>query len=56
MEVTLEDRVLLWEAELSPLSEDGEQLRERTWKDTIHRVHQLRLYPPALPAAATVKL
>ena len=40
MEVTLEDRVLLWETELSRLSEDGEQLRERTWKDTIPRDHQ----------------
>ena len=54
MEVTLENRVLLWEAELSfrsdgdnfyyeytrRLSEDGTELRERTWTDTIPRDHQ----------------
>jgi hypothetical protein len=54
MEVTLEDRVLLWEAELSftsdrenfhyeytrRLTEDGRKLRERTWTDTIPRDHQ----------------
>jgi hypothetical protein len=54
MEVTLEDRVLLWEAELSfrsdlenfyyeytrRLSENGEQLREKTWTDTMPRDHQ----------------
>jgi hypothetical protein len=54
MEVTLEDRVLLWEAELSftsdrenfhyeytrRLTEDGRRLRERTWTDTIARDHQ----------------
>jgi hypothetical protein len=54
MEVTLEDRVLLWEAELSftsdrenfhyeytrRLTEDGRKLRERTWTDTIARDHQ----------------
>ena len=54
MEVTLEDRVLLWEAELSftsdlenfhyeytrRLTENGKQLRERTWTDTIPRDHQ----------------
>jgi hypothetical protein len=54
MEVTLENRVLLWEAELSftsdrenfhyeytrRLTEDGRKLRERTWSDTIPRDHQ----------------
>jgi hypothetical protein len=54
MEVTLEDRVLLWEAELSfksdlenfyyeytrRLSENGEQLRQKTWTDTMPRDHQ----------------
>ncbi len=54
MEVTLDDRVLLWEAELSftsdlenfyyeytrRLTENGKQLRERTWTDTIPRDHQ----------------
>jgi hypothetical protein len=54
MEVTLKDRVLLWEAELSfssdledfhyrytrRLSENGKQLREKTWTDTIPRDHQ----------------
>ena len=54
MEVQLEDRTLLWEAELSfrsdrenfyyeytrRLSEDGKELREKTWTDTIPRDHQ----------------
>jgi uncharacterized protein len=54
MEVTLEDRTLLWEAELSftsdrenfyyeytrRLSENGEEVREKTWTDTIPRDHQ----------------
>jgi uncharacterized protein len=54
MEVTLEDRVLLWEAELSfesdaenfhydytrRLSEDGETLREKNWRRAIPRDHQ----------------
>ncbi|MEX2123002.1 MAG: CocE/NonD family hydrolase [Woeseia sp.] len=54
MEVTLEDRTLLWEADLSfrsdqenfyyeytrRLSENGETLRERTWTDTIPRDYQ----------------
>ncbi|MGH8167604.1 MAG: CocE/NonD family hydrolase, partial [Woeseiaceae bacterium] len=54
LEVTLEDRTLLWEAELSftsdkenfyyeytrRLSENGEELREKTWTDTIPRDHQ----------------
>jgi hypothetical protein len=54
IEVTLEDRVLLWEAELSfrsdrenfyyhytrRLSQDGEPVREKTWTDTISRDHQ----------------
>ena len=54
MEVALEGRTLLWEAELSfrsdrqnfyyeytrRLSENGEQLREQTWTDTIPRDHQ----------------
>jgi putative CocE/NonD family hydrolase len=54
MEVTLEDRVLLWEAELSftsdrdnfyyhytrRLEEDGELVREKTWTDTIPRDFQ----------------
>jgi hypothetical protein len=54
MEVTLEDRVLLWEAELSfssdadnfyyeytrRLTENGRELREKTWTDTIPRDYQ----------------
>ena len=54
MEVTLEDRVLLWEAELSfrsdaenfyyeytrRLTEDGRELREKTWRDVIPRDYQ----------------
>ncbi len=54
MEVTLEDRVLLWEAELTftsdresfyyrytrRLTENGEQVREKTWTDTIPRDFQ----------------
>jgi hypothetical protein len=54
MEVALDERTLLWEAELSfrsdrhnfyyeytrRLSENGEQLREKTWTDTIPRDHQ----------------
>jgi predicted acyl esterase len=54
MEVKLEDRLLLWEAELSfssdaenfyyeytrRLTENGRQLREKTWTDTIPRDHQ----------------
>jgi predicted acyl esterase len=54
MEVTLENRALIWEAELSfhsdvdnfyyeytrRLFENGEQLREKTWTDTISRDHQ----------------
>lgn len=54
IEVTLKDRVLLWEAEMSfrsdmenfyyeytrRLSKDGEPLREKTWTDTISRDHQ----------------
>lgn len=54
MEVALEDRTLLWEAELSfrsdadnfyyeytrRLSENGSEVRERTWTDTIPRDHQ----------------
>jgi hypothetical protein len=54
MEVQLEDRALLWEAELSfrsdrenfyyeytrRLSKDGQELREKTWTDTIPRDHQ----------------
>ena len=54
MEVELEDRVLVWEAELlfrsdlenfyytytRRLSVDGELVREKTWRDTIPRDHQ----------------
>ena len=54
LEVTLEDRTLLWEAELSfssdrenfyyeytrRLSENGEEVREKTWTDTIPRDYQ----------------
>jgi hypothetical protein len=54
MEVQLEDRTLLWEAELSfssdrenfyyeytrRLSEDGAKVREKTWTETIPRDHQ----------------
>lgn len=54
MEVTLEDRVLLWEAELSfesdaenfyydytrRLSENGETLREKNWQRAFPRDHQ----------------
>jgi putative CocE/NonD family hydrolase len=54
MEVTLEDRVLVWEAELSftsdhdnfyyqytrRLHENGELVREKTWSDTIPRDFQ----------------
>jgi hypothetical protein len=54
MEVQLEDRTLLWEAELwfrsdrenfyyeytRRLSKDGQELREKTWTDTIPRDHQ----------------
>jgi putative CocE/NonD family hydrolase len=54
MEVTVGDRVLLWEAELSfssdaenfyyeytrRLTENGRELREKTWKDKIPRDHQ----------------
>jgi uncharacterized protein len=54
IEVTLENRVLLWEAELSfrsdrenfyyhytrRLSRDGEPVREKTWTETIPRDHQ----------------
>jgi putative CocE/NonD family hydrolase len=54
MEVTLEDRVLMWEAELSftsdrdnfhyrytrRLEENGELVREKTWTDTIPRDFQ----------------
>lgn len=54
IEVTLKDRVLLWEAEMSfrsdaenfyydytrRLSQDGEPLREKSWTDTIPRAYQ----------------
>jgi len=54
LEVTLADRVLLWEAELDfssdrdnfyylymrRLTEDGELIREKTWEDTIPRDYQ----------------
>ena len=54
MEVTLEDRVLLWEAELDfssdlenfhyryfrRVSENGEVVREKTWTETIPRDYQ----------------
>jgi predicted acyl esterase len=54
LEVTLDERTLLWEAELSfrsdrnnfyyeytrRLSENGRQLREKAWSDTIPRDHQ----------------
>jgi uncharacterized protein len=54
MEVALQGRVLVWEAELSfrsdlenfyyeytrRLSENGKQLREKTWTDTMPRDHQ----------------
>ena len=54
MEVTLEDRVLLWEAELTftsdlenfyyrytrRLTQDGEVVREKTWTDTMPRDFQ----------------
>jgi hypothetical protein len=54
MEVALDERTLLWEAELSfdsdeenfyyeytrRLSENGKQVREKTWSDTIPRDHQ----------------
>jgi hypothetical protein len=54
MEVKLDERTLLWEAELSfdsdkenfyyeytrRLSENGKQVREKTWSDTIPRDYQ----------------
>jgi putative CocE/NonD family hydrolase len=54
MEVTLDDRVLLWEAELDfssdlenfyyryfrRVSENGEVVREKTWRETIPRDYQ----------------
>jgi hypothetical protein len=54
MEVTLEDRVLLWEAELAftsdlenfyyrytrRLTREGQVVREKTWTDTMPRDFQ----------------
>jgi hypothetical protein len=54
LEVTLADRVLLWEAELDfssdrdnfyyrylrRLTQDGELIREKAWEDTIPRDYQ----------------